>query len=88
LQEALDKDPEIRDYCLLQIRAEVLNSAFGIEARHRALTSGDQQLRRALDEFDEASELLIARRSLGQAPVEQVTAERVSPAESSDPQPN
>jgi carboxyl-terminal processing protease len=74
LEEALTEDPEMRDYVLRQIRAEVFNSSFGIEARHRALTPGDRQLREALEQFDEASNLLVARRDLDRAPVDRVTA--------------
>jgi carboxyl-terminal processing protease len=54
-------DPAVRTYALLQIRAEVLNAAFGQEARHRALAQGDQQIQDALAQFGTAQELLADR---------------------------
>jgi len=53
--------PEARQYALLQIQAEIFNSAFGQEARHRVLSQGDDQLQRALEEFNEAKRLLADR---------------------------
>ncbi len=57
-------NPALKDSALLQIRAEVLNTAFGQEARHRVLTGGDKQVQTALGLFDRASELLAQRREL------------------------
>ncbi len=48
---------------LLQIRGEVLNAAFGQEARHRAISAGDVQLQAALGLFGRAGELLAERRA-------------------------
>ena len=48
---------------LLQIRGEVLNVAFGQEARHRAITAGDVQLQAGLGLFGRAAELLAQRRA-------------------------
>jgi carboxyl-terminal processing protease len=53
---------DVRSYSLLQIRAEVLNSAFGQEARHRVLAGGDVQIQAALGLFGRAHELLAQRR--------------------------
>ncbi|HEX5760187.1 MAG TPA: S41 family peptidase [Thermoanaerobaculia bacterium] len=55
--------PNRADYSLLQIRAEVLNSGFGQEARHRVIAQGDKQIAEALKLFDRAGELLAQRRA-------------------------
>jgi carboxyl-terminal processing protease len=55
------KEAEFREYALLQIRGEVLNSTVGQEARHRVLTEGDQQIRAALGELGRAQALLTQR---------------------------
>ncbi|MDH3524738.1 MAG: S41 family peptidase [Acidobacteriota bacterium] len=44
--------------------AEILNSAFGIEARYQVLAEGDNQIARALELFDEAADLLARRQGL------------------------
>jgi carboxyl-terminal processing protease len=67
-QDEVDKSlsqKDIRDYAMLQIRAEVANSTSGQEARHRVLASGDKQLQQALGLFDRASTMLAQRRELG-----------------------
>jgi carboxyl-terminal processing protease len=64
IDEALQKD-ELRDYSHLQIRAEVMNSLFGQEARHRTLTEGDKQLQAALNLFGRAATMLSQRQELG-----------------------
>ena len=67
-QEEVDKNlsqKDIRDYAMLQIRAEVANATSGQEARHRVLASGDKQLQQALGLFDRASTMLAQRRELG-----------------------
>ena len=66
IDEALQKD-EIRDYSHLQIRAEVMNSLFGQEARHRVLSEGDKQLQAALNLFGRAATMLAQRQELGVA---------------------
>jgi carboxyl-terminal processing protease len=63
LDEAF-KQKDVRDYALLEIRAEVMNSAFGQEARHRVLASGDKQIATALNQFGRAAEMLAQRRAL------------------------
>jgi len=64
LDEALAKE-EIKDYSQLQIRAEIMNSLFGQEARHRTLSEGDKQLQAALNLFDRAATMLAQRQELG-----------------------
>ena len=62
-QEAFDEadlESEIRRY----LHAELFNAAFGIEARYEILAAGDPQIRRALEAFDEAGDLLARRQAL------------------------
>jgi carboxyl-terminal processing protease len=55
---------ETRDYSATEIRAELMNIAYGQEARHRASAAEDKQLKAALGEFDHAAALLSQRREL------------------------
>ncbi len=55
--------PGSGDFSVLQIRGEVLNTAFGQEARHRAVAQGDKQIAAAMGLFDRAGELLAQRRA-------------------------
>jgi carboxyl-terminal processing protease len=64
LDEALAKE-EVKEYSQLQIRAEIMNSLFGQEARHRTLSEGDKQLQAALNLFDRAATMLAQRQELG-----------------------
>ncbi len=64
MDEAMAK-PEIRDFASLQIRAEVMNSLFGQEARHRTLSEGDKQLQAALNLFGQAATMMAQRQELG-----------------------
>jgi carboxyl-terminal processing protease len=64
IDEALQKE-EIRDYSQLQVRAEIMNSLFGQEARHRVLSEGDTQLQSALNLFGRAATMLAQRQELG-----------------------
>jgi carboxyl-terminal processing protease len=57
-------EPDAGDYPLLQIRAEVLNSGFGQEARHRAISQGDKQIAAAFGLFDRAGDLLAQRKAM------------------------
>ncbi|HEY7216458.1 MAG TPA: hypothetical protein VIC28_17685, partial [Thermoanaerobaculia bacterium] len=50
---------------LLQIRAELMNTVAGQEARHRVLSQGDEQLQKALSLFDRAANMYAQRRELG-----------------------
>jgi carboxyl-terminal processing protease len=66
-QDEVDKnltEKDIRDYSMLQIRAELMNTVGGQEARHRVLSEGDVQLQEALKLFGRASEMMAQRREL------------------------
>jgi carboxyl-terminal processing protease len=63
VDDALESQ-ETRNYAQLEIRAEMLNIAFGQEARHRAIAGGDKQVQSALGQFDRAADLLAQRRAL------------------------
>jgi carboxyl-terminal processing protease len=67
-----------RDYSLLMIRAEVMNIAFGQEARHKALTEGDVQAQKALAQFDRAAELLAEHKAKEKE--KEIVAQRQAPA--------
>jgi hypothetical protein len=60
-------DPATRELARLQIQAEVLNAAFGQEARHRALIQGDRQVAEALAQFERARGLLASRQAAAAA---------------------
>lgn len=64
LEDAFN-DPSTLEYALRQIRAEVMNSSFGFEARSKVLAEGDEQIREALRQFDRARDLMAQRQSLG-----------------------
>jgi carboxyl-terminal processing protease len=67
-QAEIDKNltqKDVRDYSLLQVRAELMNSVSGQEARHRVLTQGDVQLQEALKLFERAANMYAQRRELG-----------------------
>ena len=51
-------DPEVDSYARSQMRYEVLTTAFGLEAGHRALAEVDNQILEALELFPEAGKLL------------------------------
>jgi carboxyl-terminal processing protease len=53
-----------RDFARLQIHAEVFNSTWGQEARHRVLTAGDAQIQEALEQLAAAGRLLANREKL------------------------
>jgi carboxyl-terminal processing protease len=53
-----------REFAVRQIHAEVFNSAYGQEARHRVLVGGDSQIQEALGLFEKAGDLLAQRRAL------------------------
>ena len=61
-------DPEARETALRYVVAELLNATLGIEARYQILAAGDQQIKRALELFDQATELLARRQSLEEEP--------------------
>jgi len=57
-------EARLRDQVLLQIRAEVMNSVAGQEARHRVLAQADKQIQTALSQFDRAAALQAERKLL------------------------
>ncbi len=57
-------EADAREDALRYLLAEVLNASFGIEARYQVLARGDRQIQRALELFDDASQLLARRKSL------------------------
>jgi carboxyl-terminal processing protease len=59
---------DAKDYSAMQIRAEILNNAFGQEARHRVLAQGDKQIQSALGLFDQAAQLFAKREALASNP--------------------
>ncbi len=63
VQEAFAK-ADVRDFALLQIRAEVISSAFGQEARSRVVTSADKQVKAAIGLFPRAAQMLAQRNEL------------------------
>lgn len=60
-------DEKVRASVLRQVRADVMSSAFGLEAAHAVLAEGDVQLQTALGKFAEAAELLERRAALAPA---------------------
>jgi carboxyl-terminal processing protease len=66
VDEAFAK-PDVRDYSAMEIRAEVMNSVYGQEARHRVLAQGDKQIQSALGLFDKAADLFAQREKLAAA---------------------
>jgi carboxyl-terminal processing protease len=69
------EDQTTRDAVLRQIRAEALIHAFGLEAGHRVMAAGDQQIQTGLGLFPRAAELLAARRKLQQDPEQRAAAQ-------------
>jgi len=67
LDEGFEED-EARQTAVRYVVAEILNSAFGIEARYQVLAEGDQQIERALELFDDAADLLARRKSMLEEP--------------------
>jgi carboxyl-terminal processing protease len=63
IQEGFAK-PDIRDYAFLQLRAEIISSAFGQEARSRVLTAADRQVKAAMGLFPRAAQMLAQRREM------------------------
>src|SRR5262249_38721816 len=66
-QEKAFADAATRDFILRQIRAEMFNGAFGLEAGHQVIAGGDKQIQTALHQFDKAATLLAERQDLSQA---------------------
>ena len=67
-QDEVDKNlsqEDVRRDSLLQIRAELMNTVAGQEARHRVLAQGDEQLQEALRLFGRAADMYAQRREMG-----------------------
>ena len=58
-------DPELKAQVADNLRAEVIGSCCGLEARHRILAERDEQIRRGLELFDAARDLLVERADIG-----------------------
>ncbi len=61
--EAAMTDNAAREFTRRQIHSDIFTAAFGVEAAHRVLATGDVQIQAAMELFDEAANLL-SRRSL------------------------
>lgn len=61
-------DEAVRASVLRQVRADVMSTAFGLEASHAVLAEGDTQLQSALRQFDSAAELLTRRQAIAPKP--------------------
>lgn len=64
--EEVFADPDVVRDCRARLRFEALNSAFGLEAGHRAQALVDEQIKRAFELFPEAGDLLRKRQLLSQ----------------------
>ncbi len=62
--EELFADEELRAFSRRQVHSDIFTAAFGTEEAHRVLAEGDEQIRTALDLFDEAAELLADRHQM------------------------
>ncbi len=67
-------DPLDRERARRLLRAEVVNSVFGLEARYEVLAGGDNQIRKALTLFEQAGELLTRRKAMA-SPDERLIAQ-------------
>ncbi len=63
VQEAFTK-PDVREFALLQMRAEVVSDAFGQEARSRVITGADKQVKAAMGLFPRAAQMLAQRHEM------------------------
>ena len=57
-------EPATREFARRQIHGELLNAAFGQEARHRVLAQGDEQIQAGLAQLPQARDLLASRQAL------------------------
>ncbi len=60
LAEVFDDD-EARSLATRQIHSDIFNSVFGTEAANKVMAAGDVQIRKALELFDRAQEMLTQR---------------------------
>jgi carboxyl-terminal processing protease len=70
-------DEATREAALRYLRAEIFNSVFGLEARYEVLAQGDEQIKKALEVLEEASDLLARRRDLSDEDEPEVAASAV-----------
>ncbi|MDH3255953.1 MAG: S41 family peptidase, partial [Acidobacteriota bacterium] len=66
IAEAMETE-STRAAVLRYLRAEIFNSVFSLQARYQVLAEGDEQIRKALEVLEDASELLARRRDLDSA---------------------
>ena len=59
-------EEEVWNYTYHRLRSEAFNGKFGLEEGHRAFAAFDPQVSAALEQLDEAAELLERRRALGE----------------------
>ena len=67
--EATLADEVVRIDIERRIHAEVLGAAFGLQERFKVLATADEQIREALERFEQADELLTARLALDESNV-------------------
>jgi len=60
-------DEAMRQEIERRLHAEVLGAAYGLQERFRVLATADEQIRAALESFDQAGELLASRLDLDEA---------------------
>ena len=65
-------EPQDRERARRLLHAEVVNSVFGLEARYQVLAAGDNQIRKAVELFDEAGQLLARRKAMRPASERQI----------------
>jgi carboxyl-terminal processing protease len=62
--EEIQIDPAIVQDIHLRIHAELISATFGVESRYEILATGDSQIQRALELFEDAGSLLARRQAL------------------------
>jgi hypothetical protein len=73
VEEGLAETDAVAD-ALMRVRSEVFNALWGQDASHRVRAEGDAQIRRALELFDRAEDLLARRHALDESDGNQVAA--------------
>ncbi len=62
--EEIQSDPSVAEDIHLRLHAELISATFGVESRYEILATGDSQIQRALELFDDAGSLLARRHAL------------------------